>query len=255
MAARHTRATVNAGSRISAHLIPGAERAHPGSISPEFAGVRLCRESERRNRIPVGARPIRSIAGAIVRSGPPSGGRARHRWRRACGARGKAATATIPIVFTSGLDPIQLGLVSSLNRPGGNITGVSFLAVELGAKRVGLLRELVPQATTLALLVNPNNPNAPTNVRNARAAAEARGQKVVAVTASTEREVDAAFAIVVQQHARPLSSRPIRSLSVGATNSSGWRRAMQCRRSTNYESLRLPGVLSATAAAYRRCIA
>jgi putative ABC transport system substrate-binding protein len=116
----------------------------------------------------------------------------------------KAATATIPIVFTSGLDPVQLGLVPNLNRPGGNVTGVSYFAVELGSKRLELLRELVGQPTIIALLVNPNNPNAPTNMREAKAAAGAIGQQLIAVTASTEREVDAAIATVLQQHAGAL---------------------------------------------------
>jgi putative tryptophan/tyrosine transport system substrate-binding protein len=115
-----------------------------------------------------------------------------------------AATATIPIVFTSGLDPVQLGLVPNLNRPGGNVTGVSYFAVELGSKRLELLREIVGQFTIIALLVNPKNPNAPTNMRGFKAAAGAIGQQLIAVAASTEREVDAAFATVLQQHAGAL---------------------------------------------------
>jgi putative ABC transport system substrate-binding protein len=111
----------------------------------------------------------------------------------------KAATSTIPIVFMIGLDPVQLGLVESLNRPGHNVTGLSYLSVELAAKRLELLRELVPKATIIAMLVNPKNPNAATNMREGRTAAETVGQKLVVLNASTEREIDTAFATLVQQ--------------------------------------------------------
>jgi putative tryptophan/tyrosine transport system substrate-binding protein len=106
----------------------------------------------------------------------------------------KAATTTIPIV-----DPVQLGLVGSLNRPGHNATGVSYLAVELAAKRLELLRELAPKATIIAMLVNPNNPNAATNTRDGRTAAETVAQQLIVLNAGTEREIDTAFATVVQQ--------------------------------------------------------
>src|SRR5215204_5010785 len=85
----------------------------------------------------------------------------------------KAATSTIPIVFLTGYDPVEFGLVASLNRPGGNLTGVSNLNVELGAKRLELLHQLIPTATVIALLVNPNNSNAETQLRDLEAAARA----------------------------------------------------------------------------------
>ena len=106
----------------------------------------------------------------------------------------KAATTTIPIVFTSGGNPVELGFVSSLSRPGGNVTGVSFLLNELGAKRLELLRELVPAATSVGLLVNPTRPSFQSEVKNTQQAAQALGVKLVVLNASTEAEIDTAFA-------------------------------------------------------------
>ena len=101
----------------------------------------------------------------------------------------KAATASIPIVFTSGFDPVGMGLVSSLNNPGGNVTGVSFFAAQLSAKRIGILRQLAPSAP-IALLINPNNPNAAVELADARAAAELAGQSIRVLNASSERDLD-----------------------------------------------------------------
>src|SRR6516225_6906357 len=103
----------------------------------------------------------------------------------------KAATETIPIVFGVGGDPVQLGLVASLNRPGGNATGVNFFTIELMAKRMQLLRELVPAAKRVAVLVNPTDRSNETTLRDVEAAAT--GQEVVAFEAATGREIDAAF--------------------------------------------------------------
>ena len=111
----------------------------------------------------------------------------------------KAATATVPIVFATGGDPIKLGLVASLNRPGGNITGVSSLISELGTKRLGLLRELVPSATVIATLVNPNFPDADGQLRDAEAGARALGLQLIVLRAGTEREIDAAFATMARR--------------------------------------------------------
>jgi putative ABC transport system substrate-binding protein len=116
----------------------------------------------------------------------------------------KAATAVIPIVFATGGDPVKLGLVGSLNRPGGNITGVSFLTNTLGSKRLELLHELVPAATTIGLLVDPTNPNTESETADMLAAGSALGRKIQIVRASTESEVDAAFASLVQQRADAL---------------------------------------------------
>jgi putative tryptophan/tyrosine transport system substrate-binding protein len=111
----------------------------------------------------------------------------------------KAATATIPIVFATGADPVELGLVSSLNRPGGNITGVSFLVTTLAAKRLELLRELAPSATVVGFLVNTANPTSEAQTRDAQAAALALGLRLVIQSASSEADIDAAFANFAQQ--------------------------------------------------------
>ena len=111
----------------------------------------------------------------------------------------KAATTTIPIVFVSGEDPVEFGLVASLNRPGGNITGVSTFNAVVGSKRFELLHELVPNAAVIGLLVNPKYPSAGSETRETQAAARAIGLSLIILNASTEREIDAAFATLVQQ--------------------------------------------------------
>jgi putative ABC transport system substrate-binding protein len=116
----------------------------------------------------------------------------------------KALTSTVPIVFTTGDDPIKLGLVASFNRPGGKETGVSHLIGELGSKRLGLLRELLPGITVIATLLNPNFPGAERQLRDAEAAAGTLGLQLIVMRASTEREIDAAFATMAQQGASAL---------------------------------------------------
>jgi putative tryptophan/tyrosine transport system substrate-binding protein len=106
----------------------------------------------------------------------------------------KESTTTIPIVFTTISDPVQIGFVSSLNRPGGNVTGVTLLSVEVGPKLLELLRGAVPSAAVMGLLVNPTNPNADSQARNMHAAALRLGLQLEALKASAEREFDAAFA-------------------------------------------------------------
>ena len=112
----------------------------------------------------------------------------------------KTATSTIPIVFAVG-DPVDLGLVASLARPGGNLTGVSTMAPELSPKRLELLSELVPQVGVIALLVNPNNSNTERTTRDMQEAALARGVQLHILIAGTESEIDAAFATLAQLHA------------------------------------------------------
>ena len=111
----------------------------------------------------------------------------------------KAATSTIPIVFGVGEDPVKLGLVASLARPGGNATGINFFAAELTAKRLGLLREMVPGAARVAFLVNPANVTAESTVKDLEAAAPAFGVQIQIFDAGTIREIDAAFASLVRQ--------------------------------------------------------
>ena len=110
----------------------------------------------------------------------------------------KAATTSIPIVFLVGADPTQLGLVASLNRPGGNLTGVNVFVGELGAKGLALLHELVPSATTIGFLENPNNPIFELMTGDVLAAAAALGLNVQILKAGTDREIDTAFASLVQ---------------------------------------------------------
>jgi putative tryptophan/tyrosine transport system substrate-binding protein len=116
----------------------------------------------------------------------------------------KAATATIPIVFTLGGDPVEAGLVASLNRPGGNLTGTTIMAVEMGPKRLELVREIVPTATAIAMLINPNFPTALAEARDVQDAARTRGMHINVLNASTESEIDTAFTTIVQQRAGAL---------------------------------------------------
>ena len=116
----------------------------------------------------------------------------------------KAATTEIPIVFSVGLDPVTSGLVASLNRPGGNLTGDTILFDELGPKRLELMRELVPAATLVAVLVNPAYPTAETQSKDMQAAARTLGLEIHILHASTERDFDTAFATLVQLRAGAL---------------------------------------------------
>jgi putative ABC transport system substrate-binding protein len=118
----------------------------------------------------------------------------------------KAATATIPIVFTVGNDPVRDGLVASLNRPGGNVTGVTFLSGVLGTKRLELLRQLVPKATSIAVLVNPNTSETEIEKNELQAAARAIGQQIIIGDVGNGADIEAAFASFVQGGAGALLS-------------------------------------------------
>ena len=120
----------------------------------------------------------------------------------------KAATASIPIVFAVAVDPVKIGLVASLNRPGGNLTGITNLNVEVGPKRLELLRELIPTATNIAVLVNPTSPIAEPFARAMQAAARTLGQQVYVLQASAEQDFDKVFADLVRMRAGALVISP-----------------------------------------------
>jgi putative ABC transport system substrate-binding protein len=116
----------------------------------------------------------------------------------------KTATMTVPIVFVTGGDPVRVGLVANLNRPGGNVTGISFMSVELAAKQLGLLRELRPGAARIAVLVDPKFPTTERFVSEVRAAASAIGQQIEVLYVSSDREIETAFTTLVQRGAGAL---------------------------------------------------
>ena len=116
----------------------------------------------------------------------------------------KAATTTIPIVFTTGSDPVRMGIVASLNRPGGNITGVNLFVTEMTSKRFGLLRELVPAANLVAVLSNPTNPRTEDQLKDVQQAARALGQQIHILSARTDQELDVAFRSMTELRAGAL---------------------------------------------------
>jgi putative ABC transport system substrate-binding protein len=138
----------------------------------------------------------------------------------------KAATTAIPIVFGVGEDPVKLGLVASLARPGGNLTGINFFATEVTAKRLALLHELVPKAVRIAVLVNPANTASTESIRDIPDAARAMGLQIQVLNASTSREIEAAFATLVQDRADALyvagdvffTSRRVQLATLAASN-------------------------------------
>jgi putative ABC transport system substrate-binding protein len=120
----------------------------------------------------------------------------------------KAATSTIPIVFTIGGDPVQFGLVASFNRPSGNVTGVSFQGNTLVPKQVELLHEIASKSVSFGFIINPTNPNADFDTKAAQAAALALGQRLLVVQASSQHDIDAAFATLVEKHTESLLVSP-----------------------------------------------
>jgi putative ABC transport system substrate-binding protein len=170
---------------------------------------RLHRGQERNDRISLGRGSIRSTACARRRPRPtPRFSYSRDRRFRS-GLAAKATTSIIPIVFTTGGDPVTQGLVTSLGRPGGNVTGVSFFTSELLLiKRLELLHELLPTATEIVLFVNPTGPNAESNVSKAQQQATSFGQRLRVLRTSTEQHIDAAVATFAQLHPGGLIIEP-----------------------------------------------
>ena len=153
--------------------------------------VEYCWAENQLDRLPVLAAELVSRGVALIAApGNP-----------AAALAARSATATIPIVFTNAADPIKLGLVTSLNRPGGNVTGITNVGAELGTKRLGLLRELIPRAALIAVLVNPTNPSAETQSKEVEAAGREIGQQIFVVTATNDGDLDSAFAHLVQSRA------------------------------------------------------
>jgi putative tryptophan/tyrosine transport system substrate-binding protein len=144
-------------------------------------------------RLPALAAELVGKQVAVIAAGGPPAARA-----------AKAATETIPIVFTVGDDPVKLGLVASLNRPGGNATGINLIDNELEAKRLGLLREVVPAANTIAVLLNPASPAFDTQSKSLQAGARAKGLEIVILTAASQQDIDQAFTTLGQMHAGAL---------------------------------------------------
>ena len=161
---------------------------------------RLRRRPKRDGRVPLAGGPLRSPAGAGGRSGPPTSGRDRHTRHALAALAAKAATATIPIVFGVGEDPVGLGLVASLARPGGNVTGINFFDNEVTAKELRLLHDVVPKAVRIAVLVNPANAaTAEPTLRDVQEAAPSIGLQIQILNASTIGEIDAAFATLARE--------------------------------------------------------
>jgi putative tryptophan/tyrosine transport system substrate-binding protein len=179
----------------SAHLLAAVRRGlnESGLIEGQNVAIEPRWAEGPYDRLPaLAAELIHHPVTVLVASAPPAA------------VAAQAATSTIPIVFSSGADPVRLGLVAGLNRPGGNITGVSHFSLALEAKRLEILHELVPDAARIAVLVNPTLPGAEAITDEMQAAARALGVKVHVVNASSEDDLDAAIASIVGAAARGL---------------------------------------------------
>jgi putative ABC transport system substrate-binding protein len=162
------------------------------------------------------------------------------------------ATLTIPIVFASNGDPVREGLVASLNRPGGNVTGVTIFGIDAVAKRMQLLREVAPKAALIGFLMNPNNPNGEIETKAAQAAASSLGKELLVFRASSEGEIDAAFATMAQQGADALLGATDTFLFGRAKRLSCWQPIIGYPRSTTFQNLRKMVVSWRTATGLRK---
>jgi putative tryptophan/tyrosine transport system substrate-binding protein len=177
---------------VLAHLVDAFRRGlgEAGYVEHRNVGIAYAWAEGQNDRLRALADDlVRARVAVICAAGPPAA------------LAAKAATSAIPIVFTSGEDPGKIGLVDSFNRPGGNVTGVAVVIETLGAKRLGLLREVLPGDTVIAVLLNPNEPTFAAQLQDVREAAQAVGQRIEILRASTEREIDAAFAAAAQLRA------------------------------------------------------
>jgi putative ABC transport system substrate-binding protein len=175
-----------------AHFVAAFRRglADAGYVEHRNVGIEYVWAEGQNNRLPALANDlVRARVSVICAGGPPAA------------LAAKAASTAIPIVFTSGEDPVKIGLVGSFNRPGGNVTGVAALIEVLGAKRLGLLREIVPAGTLIAVLLNPTEPAFDTQLQDLQEAAQTLGDRIEVLRASTEGEIDAAFATATQLRA------------------------------------------------------
>lgn len=184
-----------ASYELSKHLVRAFRQglSETGYVEGRNVAIEYRSAEGKYDRLPaLAADLVRQQVSVIAATGTPTG------------LPAKAATTTIPIVFVTGSDPVEQGLVASLNRPGGNLTGATTLAVELGKKRLELLHELVPKATLIGVLVNPTGPNLEAVSRDLRAAARTFGLPIHVLHASTERDFDTVFATLVRLRAGAL---------------------------------------------------
>lgn len=179
----------------TAHLVAAFRRGlgETGLVEGKNVSIEYRFADGQYDRLPAQATElVRLSVDVIVASGPPAANAAR------------VATASIPIVFIVGVDPVGAGLVASFNRPGGNATGITLVSGPLGQKRLELLREIVPKATNVVMLVNPLSPDAPPEIRDVQAAAQANGFKIMLLNASTSDELKSALATLSDRHSGAL---------------------------------------------------